>query len=191
MKSTTLWALSLVIVLSGCGGEISPTNNIDPKVASELSASSESDSTSSEASNEAVAAVTTQDTEAMDTVWVLDQLREVAPPGESFDGWLIARSPLTWSSFTIKLPGGLGPTASGDVWKAWSKYPTALTMPANTAIRDRIEAAVTSAIDTGKSSEEEFSFKGFLIVITAEPPDTTVGLPASVRIAFIDSLAAG
>jgi hypothetical protein len=116
-----------------------------------------------------------------DTHFMLDRLRESVSSSE----WSIAKSPLTWSTFTADVGDSFSPDTASIVWQKWTTVPTAITLKANTKIKDEIHAAVTAAKPGERPVEREFDFNGFRFVVTAsdgDSADTTF-----VRLSFTDS----
>jgi len=116
-----------------------------------------------------------------DTHFMLDRLRESVSSSE----WSIAKSPLTWSTFTADVGKTFSSETASIVWQKWTAVPTAITLKANTKIKDEIHAAVTAANPGERPVEREFDFKGFRFVVTAsdgDSADTTF-----VRLSFTDS----
>ena len=114
-----------------------------------------------------------------DTHFMLDRLRENVSSSE----WSIAKSPLTWSTFTADVGDAFSRDTASIVWQKWTAVPTALTLKANAKIKDEIDAAIIAAKPGERPVEREFDFKGFRFVVTAsdgDSADTTF-----VRLSFI------
>ncbi len=117
-----------------------------------------------------------------DTVFLLDRVRENCTSSE----WAIAVSPITWSTFTADFDqAGFTPLSATDVWKRWSSTPTAITMRANSVIKDEIDAAIAEAKPGSRPAERQFDLKGFRFVVSASNGNSVE--TTFVRISFMDA----
>lgn len=116
-----------------------------------------------------------------DTVFMLDRMRENLTSSE----WAIAKTPLTWSTFTADVGDTFTAETAATTWRKWTQVPTAITKPANDEIKQEFDAAIAAAEKSGRPVEREFDFNGFRFVVTAsngDSADTTF-----VRVSFMDS----
>lgn len=184
ISKITIFASLAVFV--GCGAERT-TTDVQPLDQSVSSTSdnaptnpAEPESTAQQDAAENVEPAPVDETHP-DTQFMLDRLRESVSSSE----WSIAKSPLTWSTFTADVGETFSSDTASIVWQKWTAVPTAITLKANTKIKDEINAAVTEAKPGERPVEREFDFKGFRFVVTAsdgDSADTTF-----VRLSFSDS----
>lgn len=116
-----------------------------------------------------------------DTAFVLDRLRKSVSPPQ----WSIAKSPLTWSTFTVDVGEEFSVNTTSQVWDQWTAFPTAITKKADSKVKEEIEATILAAKPGERPVERFFDFGGFRFEVTAS--NGKFADRSFVRISFIDA----